>query len=250
MATITEEKRPYEPQAIRPSARSIREESIPPEITPLEWGERLVLKNLVRGSTFQGFLAGAAAVMSILGLVGLVPIVMAAVAVIGIGAAFLSQGLAITARLKNLTDEAVRNRLERIEFGSGLTAEFLAGCTGILLGILSLAGVASLTLVSVAAIIYGAGLFLGSGLTARIAAWHRDDPETSDPLKHITREATRATAGVQWFVGAGAIVLGILSLVSYAPLELALVAMLGIGSVAVLSSTSICTRALSLMPRQ
>ena len=49
-----------------------------------------------------------------------------------------------------------------------MTAEVLSGAAGIVLGILALLGIASMTLLSVAAIVFGAALLLGAGATASL----------------------------------------------------------------------------------
>jgi len=206
------------------------------------------IRSLIRSSTAEGFAAGGAAILAILGLAGILPEILLSIATIGIGAALLFQGSAIAMRWSEFLSRATRNRVQRIELGGGVTAEFLAGSTGIVLGILGLLGVVPVTLSAVAALVFGGGLILGSGVTARINDLRVERPNEPEAYWRVAQEAVSAATGVQMFVGVGSLVLGILSLVGIAPLVLPLVAMLGIGVATTMSGTAVCSRAMGYLP--
>ncbi len=172
-----------------------------------------------------------------------------AISVLGISAAFLFQGVAIGARLSNWLAQHSTNRLERIEFGGGVTTEFLAGCAGLVFGVLSLLGVVPAILAAVSALIFGTALLFGGGVTARLSRLRPSRLEESERYWRQANETVSAVTSIQMLVGVSAIVLGILSLVGTVPLTLALVATLAIGSAAMISSTAVCTRSLGYLRR-
>ncbi len=127
---------------------------------------------------------------------------MAAIGTIVIGAAILLQAGSYGAA-------QVGNR----EFGTegGVSAEFLAGVAGIVLGILALLGVSGPTLLSVAVLGFGAS-FLISGVVSSQANW------------------MAAVAPGHVFVGLAATVLGILAVIGLDQLTLVLVGLLCLGA--------------------
>src|SRR5438093_12039392 len=91
--------------------------------------------------TTEVLLAVASIVLSILGIVGLFPTYLAAVGVIALGAILLFQSSTVVVRFGELLHEAGAEKLEASEFSRGITAEFLAGTSGIVLGILAILGI-------------------------------------------------------------------------------------------------------------
>ena len=109
----------------------------------------------------------SAIALAIIGMSGVFPGMLASVATIAVGVAFLFQGGSLAQRFKALRSQAdVSARLPRY---GGMSAVFLAGVTGIALGILSLSGVAGNALIAVAAIVYGAALIIDSGAEVRLS---------------------------------------------------------------------------------
>ena len=103
-------------------------------------------------------------VLAILGIVGVFPSFLAAIAVIGFGAILLLQGGNVILHYGDLLSEAgAKSTVSASAIGRGVTAGFLAGIAGIVLGILALLRIAPITLLSVAVITYGATLMLTSG---------------------------------------------------------------------------------------
>ncbi len=185
-----------------------------------------------------------AVVLGILGLAGILPHHLAAIAVIVLGAATLSEGGAIAAKYSEMLRDIGGGTVNAVELGSGVTTEFIGGVGAIVLGILALLGMAPTTLVAVAIIALGATLLLSSGETSRLAAlgWERGAPTAR--AMHL---ATSSASGGQVLLGLAAIILGILSLVMGGPHELllALIGIICIGAALLFSGTAIAGRLMS-----
>jgi len=186
---------------------------------------------LAGGSTAEVLGGAAAVVLAILGLAGMLPVYMAAVATIAVGAALFS--------------EAGGGRIEAAEIGGGMTAEITAGLAGVTLGVLALLGAVPMTLIAIAAIVFGGSLLISSGATSRMNEAAVSSGEGNETAKAVAREAVSASAGAQVLIGLGGAVLGILALLNLNPMVLTLVAMLIIGFSILLSGTAIGGRMLS-----
>jgi hypothetical protein len=104
-------------------------------------------------------LATGALVLSILGIVGVFPTYLAAITVIGLGAILLFQGGNVVPHYNELFGESGATNMASVSaVGRGITAEFLAGIAGIVLGILALLRIVPIALLSVAVITYGTTL--------------------------------------------------------------------------------------------
>ena len=135
--------------------------------------------------------------LAIAGLAGAAPAALAAVATIILGAALLIQGGAFTG-------------MGAIERGEWTTTGFLAGVTGIVLGIIAFFSNWPGTLIGAAMIVFGATLLLSHWMEGEF--------------------------GGRALVGLGATVLGILAVVGLAPqLTLVLVALLALGTMELMS---------------
>jgi hypothetical protein len=188
--------------------------------------EKEALPELIRGSTIQGYIAGGSAIAAILGMAGLLSEVLLAIATIGIGTTLLFEGWVMASRYTHLLREVNRTRFEELafEFGSGMTTGFIA------------------ILTAVAAIVFGSGLILSSGLAARLNDLHLARVGESVEYRQWAHELLAAAMGVQVFVGLGAATLGVLALIGPYAVTLSLVAMLAIGFASVLSNTAFCAR--------
>src|SRR5262249_55303420 len=114
--------------------------------------------------TTELLLACGVVVLSILGIAGVFPTYLAAIAVIGLGAILLFQGATVVLHYGELLYEAGgASKASAAEVSRGITTEFLAGVAGIILGVLTLVGIAPTTLMSAAVVIYGGTLLLTSG---------------------------------------------------------------------------------------
>ncbi len=202
-------------------------------------------KTVMVGSIPEGLASGSALVLALIGLSGIAPFGMLTVAVLVMGAAFLFEGAAVSLRFSSLLAETSKDRLDRAEFGLGITAEFLGGITGVVLGILSLFQIAPMVLIPSAVIVYGLTLVLSSGVTHRLNAVEIEGMEESTRFKRIATEATTASALLEFVLGMAAVVIGICALVGlYAGLSL--VGMLVIGAAGLLTGAAITSRMVSL----
>ncbi len=193
--------------------------------------------SIVTGGSIIEAVAGiAAVVLTILALVGVAPADLAPIATIVIGVALLIEGGAIAARYSTLLSKA-GGEYSTAELGGGMSAELLGGAGGGVLGLLALLGLTPQVLMSVAVIVFGAALLLGSGVTSRVSSLAIDT--AADQRSHlIAREAVLAAAGAQALVGLAAVALGIIALVGISPMILTLVALLALGASILMSGTA------------
>ncbi|HVH45395.1 MAG TPA: hypothetical protein VM925_23740 [Labilithrix sp.] len=208
----------------------------PPEVTHEARRERITRRVKVAGSTAGALLGLTAIVLSIFALAGLLVLPLTAVAVITVGAALLVESASVASRPRIHHGEATR----AIIFG-GVGADTITAMAAVTLGVLSLIGIAPLTLLPVSILVLGAGL-LFSGATAlveRVRAAY-ESPRAPD----IADDAASAAAGAHMLVGAGSLVLGILAVLSTVPLLLTLIATLSLGISLLLSGVALGTRTL------
>jgi hypothetical protein len=196
------------------------------------------------GSSAESLAGLAAVVLSILALIGVLRFWLAAIAAIVIGAGFLIAGSAIAARFDDLRRVMYPAGTELRQVRGGLSIETMGGIAGVALGILALLGLIPLTLLAIAAIVFGGVLLIGSGTTARLAELEAAQFYGEHPRSHeVEREAARGAAGAQVFVGIAAIVLGILALIGVVNLTLVLIAFLAVGGSMLLSGGALGARA-------
>ncbi|HKK27243.1 MAG TPA: hypothetical protein VKB18_04115 [Gemmatimonadota bacterium] len=196
------------------------------------------------GSTVEAVAGGGAVVLAILGLSGVSPAFLAAIATIAVGAALLSEGGAIATRYSELVSELSESSMDDTELGAGMTTEFLGGIAGIVLGILALLGVSRWSLMSVAAIVFGGSLLIGSTLVSELnhASLAARARRHGKEMHGVARQAVKAAVGTQVLVGLGAAVLGILALIGLTPHVLTLVAFLSVAGATVLSGSAVSAR--------
>jgi hypothetical protein len=211
--------------------------------------ERRTVETLLGGTIGGGIIALAGVVLAIIGLASNYPRWLLGAATIAVGISFLIEGAAIASRLAELVHESTSGRVEMSELGTGVTGETLAGIVGIVLGILGSLNVYPTVVLSVAAIVYGAGLILGAGANIRINELMVVHQEDTAAARHAIRQAVLATTGLQVFIGLAAVTLGIIALASNYPITLSLVAMLLIAGAFVLSNTAIAGRLMSVLRR-
>jgi hypothetical protein len=184
--------------------------------------------------TTELLLACGAVVLSILGIVGVFQADLAAIAVIAVGAVLLLQGANVVFRYSDLLYEADASSMAHAaEVSRGITAEFLAGVAGIVLGILALLRIAPMTLMSVAVITYGGTLLLTSGESV----WLNSFGKENEIVYQLRRSMGLAAAGAQVLIGLAGLVLGILGVVGVLPIMMILIALLAIGSSILLRSS-------------
>jgi hypothetical protein len=216
---------------------------------------RVSARNVLGGTITESFASGAAIVLALIGLGGIQPSIMLPVAVIIMGSAFLFEGIALSMRFSKLLSETSRDRLDKAEFGVGLTSEYLGGITGVVLGILSLLGVASMILPAAAAIVFGLTFMLSSGVTYRLDALEIEGAEEGTRFKKIAHEAVKVSAVLEYVLGIGAVVLGIIALAGvYAStagfvMMISLVSLLAVGVAGLVTGAAVTSRMVSIFQK-
>ncbi len=214
--------------------------------------ERRVSMEVVTSGSMIGATGGfAAIVLGILSLVNILPLHLVSIATLVIGVALLFEGGTVAFRYWRLPAEISTGRWASMELAGGMIAEFLAGITGVVLGILAILGFIPLLLATVSVLVFGTALVLGSGLTSRL-----EDLEYGIELEESKRTYYRrnrlgkfTAVSVQIVFGLGAIVLGILALTGIHALMLTAIAFLVLGFSALLSGSAISNRIMHLLHR-
>src|SRR5262249_28083397 len=112
------------------------------------------IKVLAGGSMTEALCGAGTVVLALLGLAGIMQGMLASIATIVFGVALLAQGGAIAARFSRLVHETQPYEWNtRTELGGGMSAEFLGGGAGLVLGVLGLLGVATSVLIPIAVIV-------------------------------------------------------------------------------------------------
>jgi len=194
-------------------------------------------------ATYGGFvdaLGGIATiVLAIIALSGVRPGELLSIATVVFGAALLIQGGAMLSEFAQLELTAETNVSSS---GGGLSALFLVGIAGIVLGVLALLGVRETILTPIAAIAFGAALVISSSavwrlLTSRSLAARF---QTRSPtVRIVASEVAAGSAGVQAMAGLAVIVLSILAVAGVYTLPLTLVALLVAGTSILLTGSSL-----------
>ena len=195
------------------------------------------------GSLVQATLGAFAIALSIIALAAMRPF-LSAVAVIAIGASLLFEGGSIAYRFTRLLEQTSRGIMQGLEFGEGVSAEFIGGVAGIVLGILALLNIVPMILISVSAIVYGTALMLGAGVTTRLNHLIIQGSNENELSQKVARGAVTAAAGVQVFIGLAGATLGIIGVVGIERMSLGLVAMLVLAFGRLLTGTALSNRML------
>jgi len=181
----------------------------------------------------------ATIVLAIVGLSGVKPDILVSIATIVFGAALLIQGGAM---LTEYAQIEVLPESDLASSGGSLSALFLVGIAGIVLGVLALLGVHAAVLTSVAAIAFGAALIISSSavwqlLTSRsIAARFQ---ARAPMLRVVASEVAAGSVGVQAMSGLAVIVLGILAVSGIFTESLTLIALLAAGAAIVFTGSTL-----------
>ena len=195
------------------------------------------------GSLVQATLGAFAIALSIIALAAM-RLFLSAVAVIAIGASLLFEGGSIAYRFTRLLEQTSRGIMQGLEFGEGVSAEFIGGVAGIVLGILALLNIVPMILISVSAIVYGTALMLGAGVTTRLNHLIIQGSNENELSQKVARGAVTAAAGVQVFIGLAGATLGIIGVVGIERMSLGLVAMLVLAFGRLLTGTALSNRML------
>ena len=197
----------------------------------------------------------ATAVLAIIGLAGWRPELLAGVATIVFGAALLIQGGTLLSEYSQVfTPAGALQTASDALGGDGLAAMFPVGVAGVVLGILALLGVASHALTAVSVIAFGAALMLSAQSVRRLylmqAELRRASVGANSIREFLAGEMAAGSAGIQFIVGLGALVLGIIAVVMAATMRselLTLVALLIVGLTNIISGSTLSGLVLSFM---
>jgi hypothetical protein len=193
----------------------------------------------------------ATMVLAIVALAGIASATIPAIATIVFGAALLIQGGAMLSEYSHIIFPTGAANTSADQFGgSSLSAVFLVGAAGVVLGVLALLGIAPATLTAIAVIAFGSALILSSNSVRQLyvlKAWAARMAGPQVGREFIAGEMTASSAGVQTLAGLTAIVLGILAVAGHDPAVLALVALLVLGATVVLTGSTLSGLVLGFM---
>ncbi len=189
----------------------------------------------------------ATIVLAVVGLAGVRPETMVAIATIVFAVALLIEGGAMLSEYASAT---LPIGVSPETFGgSGLSAHFLVGAAGIVLGILALLGIASVVLTSVALIAFGGAMVLSSNSVWQLYQLKRAivQPE-GQPVGGgavLANAMAAESAGALSLAGLAAVVLGIIAVAGEHPVVLTLAALIALGATLVLTGTSLSATVMS-----
>jgi len=201
-----------------------------------------LLKGAAGGLMVEAIGGIAVVVLSIIALAGALRADFMAISVILIGASLLFDGGAMAARYREAFSNLEGTGAGASEFGGAVMIDFLAGFAGIVLGILALLGMAPVTLISTAVIIFGCACLLCSGPAAHLNSLSTSGSYASDQSRSLMKESADTVVGGHALVGLTAVVLGILALLGINSAVLNLVALLALGVSVWLSGTAFGTK--------
>jgi hypothetical protein len=160
-------------------------------------------------------------VLAIIGLAGTAVGFVLPIATIVFGVALLIEGTSIATDYAHVQTDTPS--MLQVETG-GLASVFLAGITGVILGVLALLGVGSQMLTSAAVIVFGGALLLSASSTMNL---HLLKARMSGD---VAGGMFSGTAAAQALAGIAAVVLGILAVAGHVSGPLSLVALLVLGA--------------------
>jgi hypothetical protein len=204
-----------------------------------------IVETVVLGASASELIGGAGAVvLAIIGLAHYAPLATAAICPIALGIAFALNGGLLAGERKRIRGASHMSQMEAFQFTGGVSIEAICGVAAIVLGMISLIDVGASVLIPIAALVLGVGMMFDSAALARFnaAIVERADRPLMEGMVH---GALALSIAAYILVGVGAIVLGILGLLGYSPLELSLIGFLALGSATLLSGAALTGRALS-----
>lgn len=195
----------------------------------------------------------ATVVLAIIALSGINQPMLAAIATIVFGAALLIQGgTMLTEYTKLIFPAGAIDPAEDIVGGGGLSALFLVGAAGIVLGILALINIVPQTLTAAAVIAFGSAMLLSSNSVWHLYrakhAWRQlEVAQSFSGGEILAGEMASGSAAIQCLSGLAAIVLGILAVTGANPPVLTLVALLILGATVLLTGSTLSGAMMSFM---
>jgi hypothetical protein len=194
----------------------------------------------------------ATIILAIVALSGVNQPMLAAIATIVFGAALLIQGGTMLTEYTKLMSPLGTGMTEEVAGGGGLSALFLVGAAGIVLGVLSLIGIAEHTLMAAAVIAFGSALLLSSNSVwhlyrAKQASYRAGAAPARSGAEFLAGEMASGSAALQCLAGLAAIVLGILAVTGTNPNVLTLVGLLVLGATVLLTGSTLSGAVMGFM---
>jgi hypothetical protein len=195
----------------------------------------------------------ATIVLAIIALSGIHQQMLAAIATIVFGAALLIQGgTMLTEYTKLIFPAGAVHPAEDMAGGGGLSALFLVGAAGIVLGVLALINIVPETLTAAAIIAFGGALLLSSNSVWHLYrakhAWrHLEVAQSLSGGEILAGEMASGSAALQCLAGLAAIVLAILAVTGTDPAMLTLIGLLVLGATVLLTGSTLSGAAMSFM---
>jgi len=192
-------------------------------------------------------------VLAVIALSGVYPPMLIAITTIVFGAALLIQGgTMLSEYTRVIFPVGAVGSIEEFGSGGGLSAVFLVGAAGIVLGVLALLNIYPTGLTAIAIIAFGAALVLSSN-----SVWHlhrmKKISHRSGGARPVSggeilaSEMASGSAAIQCLAGLGAIVLGILAVTGKDPATLTLVGLLVLGATVLLTGSTLSGAVMGLM---
>jgi hypothetical protein len=191
-------------------------------------------------------------VLAIVALAGVHPNVIVPITVIVFGAALLIQGGTMLSEYTRIFSPPAAPLVSGEQFGgSSLSALFLVGAAGIVLGVLALLNISPAQLSAIAVIAFGSALVLSSNSVRHLYLLRSHAPAgamSGMGNEVVAGEMASGSAGVQMLAGLAAIVLGILAVSGTNPDVLTLAALLVLGATVILTGSTLSGVVQSFMP--
>ena len=205
------------------------------------------------GGVVDAIGGAATIILAIVALSGVSQSILGAIATVVFGAALLIQGgTMLTEFTKLMAPPGAAGTAEEVVGGGGLSSLFLVGAAGIVLGVLSLVGIASQTLTAAAVIAFGGALLLSSNSVwhlyrAKQASYRAGAARTLSGAEFLAGEMASGSAVLQCLSGLAAIVLGILAVTGTNPSVLTLVGLLVLGATVLLTGSTLSGAVMGFM---
>jgi hypothetical protein len=186
----------------------------------------------------------ATIVLAIIGLSGVNGTALGAIATIVFAAALLIQGGTVLSEYTKVIPSGAFGAGEEMGGGGGLSALFLVGAAGIVLGILALLGIHEQVLIAAAAMAFGAALLLSSNSVWQLYRLKQTSHRVGGMRsfsggEFLAGEMASGSAAIQCLAGLAAIVLGILAVTGNNPTGLTLIALLVLGATVLLTGSTL-----------
>jgi hypothetical protein len=205
--------------------------------------ERISTEAAAYGGLIDAIGGVATIVLAIVALAGAHPETIIPITVIVFAAALLIQGGAILSEYASMIFPAGAGSASAEQFGGGgVSAVFLVGAAGIVLGVLALLDIAAATLTSVAIIAFGSALVLSANSVRHLYMMQASAGSLGAPRmggEILAAEMASGSAGVQTLAGIAAIVLGLLAVAGHNSNVLIASALIVLGATVILTGSTL-----------